>query len=324
MRIQLSVSGGNSAALAMLCCHLCDAGSTVIVEGPTYFLAGSMLKQSKVKTHSVPVDEHGLVTSVLEGLLLGGMRPSAVYTIPTFQNPTGTVMSLERREHLIRLANEYNFYIFSDEPYSLLNYNPSLTLPPPLWHIDGGREKVISMGSFSKILAPGLRLGWLNASEAITKGLNQYGVLSSGGMVNPMSQRIVHSLVTSGDLSLYISKLRGVYTQRMVAIEDAIKEYLPSCQTFVPSQGGYFMWVKLPVGVSALALFEAAKKHCVGFTAGTRCSAVNLAEESHNPEDEKFYLNLDNYIRLSWAFYESHELKEGIYRISLALKDISA
>jgi 2-aminoadipate transaminase len=157
----LLVTGGVSQALDLICTLLTRPGETIIVEEPSYFLALRIFRDHHLNIVGTPMDENGLVIPALEERVKQ-YNPKLVYTIPVYHNPTGVTLSADRREDLVRLSARYNFLIVADEVYQLLAYTD--TPPPPMVFFDTG-EHVISLGSFSKILAPGLRLGWMHAAR---------------------------------------------------------------------------------------------------------------------------------------------------------------
>ena len=205
----LFVSNGNSQALDMLCTFIAKAGDTVFVEEPSYFLAHGIFRDHHLNLVGIPMDEDGMRIDALEEALTRH-RPAFVYTIPAFQNPTGYTLSAERRQKLVDLSQQHNFLIVADEVYQLLNY--SITPPKPMSaYIDSGT--VISLGTFSKILAPGLRLGWIHAAQRLVQRLADASYVISGGGLNPFTASIVRTVVEEGwqqeHLAIYVAFMAG-------------------------------------------------------------------------------------------------------------------
>ncbi len=172
------VTNGISNALDLICTLFTKAGDTIFVEEPTYFLALRIFADHQLNVLSIDTDESGLVIESLEEKL-AEFRPKFLYLIPTFQNPTGTTMPQEQRERIVQLAKEYDFIIVADEVYHLLNYTSYAPTPPKSFAAYIDAENVISLGSFSKILAPGLRIGWLQAHSEKIERFKTCGLLDS-------------------------------------------------------------------------------------------------------------------------------------------------
>ncbi|MGD8406494.1 MAG: PLP-dependent aminotransferase family protein, partial [Anaerolineales bacterium] len=192
----LFVTNGISNALDMICTHFTRPGDTIFVEEPTYFLALRIFEDHDLRMVPIPTDENGLIVAALEEKLTE-FQPKFLYTIPTFQNPGGFTLPQDRRDKLVQLSQERDFLITADEVYHFLNYS-SQKIKPFATYTD--IETVISLSSFSKILAPGLRLGWMQAHQNIIKRLTSSGLLDSGGGLNPFTAAIVRELIEAGDL----------------------------------------------------------------------------------------------------------------------------
>lgn len=295
---RLFITSGISAALDLLCTILARAGDTVFVEEPSYFLALSIFADHGLRIVSIPTDESGLVIDALEEALKNH-RPKFLYVIPAFQNPSGHTLTEERRLRLLSLSREHDFILLADEVYQHLYYAAE---PPDAFGSYGDLEHVISLGSFSKILAPGLRLGWLQASPAMIRRLVECGLLASGGGMNPFTSAIVRGIVESGALHDNIARLRGVYSARVRAMEASLRRHLPDAE-FVTPQGGYFFWVRLP-GRDAGAHRGHAQAQQVDYRPGILFSSQG---------------GLKDYIRLSISFYEPAEIDMGVKRLQQAL-----
>ncbi len=292
----LFITSGISQALDIICALHTQPGDTVIVEEPSYFLALRIFADYKLKIIGTPIDENGLIIEALEEKL-AEHEPIFIYTIPAFHNPAGVNLSATRREKLVSLSEKYDFFIVADEVYQMLGY--SSNPPKPMTYFDTS-ERVLSLGSFSKILAPGLRLGWMQASPSFLDPFIVCGYLDSGGGLNPFISSIVNSMLELGLQKDYLNFLKKTYHDRMVTLCEALRQHIPAL-TFTDPHGGYFIWSCLPEGTDAEALLTKANKHQVGFQPGIKFSSTN---------------GLRNYLRFCFAFYEEKDLMEGVKRLS--------
>ena len=293
----LFVTQGVSQALDLLCASFTQPGEVVFVEEPTYFLALHIFRDHGLQIIPVPTDAEGLDTDALEALL-ETHSPRLVYTIPAHQNPSGVTLSRARRDHLVALAAAHDFVIVADEVYQLLNYEAETSLPFADF-VDSGR--VFSLGSFSKILAPGLRLGWVQTAPEHLEVLAGRGYIRSGGGLNPFTSAVVGRALELG-LAEHLTHLRRTYRVRRDALAAALGSLPVSYR--VP-QGGYFLWLRLPEGVGADALYEVAQAHGFGFQTGTKFSSRG---------------GLNDYVRLCFAYYDPIALAEGATRLGRSLE----
>jgi 2-aminoadipate transaminase len=291
----LFITAGASSALDLLCTLYTQPGDAIFVEEPSYFLALRVFKDHGLSVISIPMDEDGLRLDALEELLTQH-HPKFIYTIPTFQNPSGCTLTQERRDKLVEFAQQYDFLVLADEVYHSLPY--SQTPPKPFAAYTGDNEQVISVNSFSKILAPGLRLGWIQAHKTAIKRLAGCGLLDSGGGMNPFTSALVRGLIESGGLAENVAMLRREYANRLNTLDTALRRYLPSAEYTVP-QGGFFFWVKLP-GVDAVELRQRAQEFHVDFRQGALFSSQ---------------MGMRDTIRLCFSFYKPEEIEEGVKRL---------
>lgn len=298
---ELFITNGASQALDLICTLHTRPGDTIFVEEPSYFLALRIFADHHLNVVPLPMDSDGLIIEALEEQLKT-IRPVLLYTIPTFQNPSGYTLSSERRARLAQLSRAYGFTVVADEVYHLLNFNAR---PPTAMSgfIDQGN--ILSLGSFSKILAPGLRLGWIHASPQYTQAFAGCGLLDSGGGLNPFTSGIVRGLLETNGLQEHIDHLCAVYGARVAAMDAALRAELPEVAYQTP-RGGYFFWIRLPGGRDAQGFLERAEEHKVSFRPGVRFSSQG---------------GLRDYARLCFAFYESGQLAEGIGRLKQALAE---
>ncbi|KAF1334532.1 Tricarboxylate transporter, partial [Globisporangium splendens] len=333
----LLITAGNSQAISHAAMAFSRHNKRVFVEEPTYFLSHDIFHELGLELAPLPVDEHGLDVDALEKRLEAGDIPAFIYTIPFFQNPTGTVLSEARRKRLVALADKFGFYVISDEPYNLLTLDLKTKPYASLASYDTS-GRVVSLGSFSKILAPGLRLvltvffksasygmaGWAQSSKETIQALSSLGTIRSGGGQNPITAGIVHSVLQLNLLAPHIETLQRVFMSRKVTLCSALRELCPEC-AFVEPAGGYFVWVQLPDGVDADLLFaEASTHHGVAFTPGSRCSLGPQAAAAPSTRDglaveveeteaaqAPVAAMMSRFVRLSFAFYSDDEIRVG-------------
>ncbi len=298
---QLFASNGVSQALDLLCTLHTQPGDVVFVEEPTYFLALRIFADHRLRVVGLPTDGHGLVIEALEEAL-ARYRPALVYTVPTHQNPSGAALSLNRRRRLVELSQQHGFTVLADEVYHCLSY---VEPPPPPLASFADSGTVLSLGSFSKILAPGLRLGWVHGRADRLQRLAQSGLLDSGGGLNPFTAAIVRSALELGLQQQHLDHLREVYAGRLAALDSALQRYLAGQISYQRPAGGFFIWARLADGMDAEALLGTAQAHGIGFRPGVRFSSQG---------------GLRDYVRLCFAYYDEERLAEGIVRLAEAIK----
>jgi len=295
----LFVTQGASSAIDLFCTLYTRPGDVVFVEEPTYFLALRIFADHGLRVISIPMDDKGLLINELEDAL-DRYCPKFLYTIPTFQNPSGRTLSPARRKKLIELAQRDKFFILADEVYQLLDY--AQEPPAPFALFTDEVEKVISVNSFSKIMAPGLRLGWIQAHEKIIKELTGCGLLDSGGGLNPFTSALMRAAIKSGEVAENIVHLRNEYANRLHTLTTALHQHIPSAE-FTPPQGGFFIWARIP-GKDTAELRQRAKEFKVDFRQGKLFSGQNGMRE---------------YMRLGFCYYDSDSIEEGVIRLSKCL-----
>jgi len=297
----LFVTAGASSALDLLCSLYTQQGDVIFVEEPTYFLALRIFEDHGLKVVPIPMDANGMSIDILEEKLVE-FAPKFVYTIPVFQNPSGRTLSQDRRRKLVELAKRENFLVVADEAYQFLGY--SQAHPDSFAIYTKDVEHIISVNSFSKILAPGLRLGWIQAHSAVIERLSNCGLLESGGGMNPYTSGLVRGLIESGGLDDNIVNLRRDYFQRLTAMDAALRRHLPQAEYELP-QGGFFFWVKAP-GVDAAELRTKAQEFNVDFRQGALFSSQK---------------GMGEYLRLGFCFYDPEALEKGIMRLRESLEN---
>lgn len=296
------ITAGSQQALALVAQLLLSPGDAVVVESPTYSVALDLFSSLRVECVSVPTDEDGMQVAVLERMLQQ-RHPKLIYTMPNFQNPTGACLSIERRRDLIVLADRYNVPILEDDFVGDLRYEGRAQ--PALKSLDPG-GRVIYVSGFSKMLMPGLRVGFLVADGPVydclvaTKRVND---LASPNLV----QRALDSYVSVGRYQTYLRRCCRTFRQRRDAMLEAIDRLLTAdgLQATRP-RGGLFVWLRLPEGLSASALLPIAREAGVTFAPGAAFFAA--------PAEG------DRFMRLNFAAFSPEIIKEGISRLQRAIR----
>lgn len=293
---ELFVTGGNSQALDMVSTVFANPGDTVFVEEPSYFLAFQVFRDHGLNIVGIPVDDEGLCVESLERELQAH-KPAFLYTIPSFHNPGGQSTSKWRRQRVMELAEAHDFLVVADEVYQLLYYYDA---PPPAYGTMAASRRVLSLGSFSKILAPGLRLGWIQTSEDMRNQLTNHGFVNSGGSINHISSLIVRQAIDNGSLESHIEALRASYRSRVEAMDEALHEHFGSIAKWTRPDGGYFFWLEFDEAIDTGALRKEARSREAGFQSGAVFSSSG---------------ELKHCLRLSFAHYSEDDIREGIARL---------
>jgi len=290
------VTTGSQQGLDLIVRALTDAGDTVAADSPGYLGALQVLQANGCRVLSVPVDEDGLDPAALEVLLEAGERPKLVYTCASLQNPTGTTLPAARRLHLVALAERYGFVIVEDDPYSALRWageqpDPMITLT----------DRAVWLSTFSKTLAPGLRLGWMVGPAEVLGAATR--LKQSADLHTPtLSQHLAASVVSRpGWFDRHVAGLVPVYQQRAGALAAALRVELGDRATFAEPAGGMFLWVALD-GVDTDALLPRAVEQGVAFVPGSVFHVDGRGSSA---------------LRLSFATLDPPTLAEGATRLTL-------
>jgi 2-aminoadipate transaminase len=298
-RDNLMVIAGSTHGVDMLARLYARPGGVVLVEGPTYVDSIHVFRDQLVELCSIPMDEDGLIPGELEKLVVqlhsSGTFPSMLYTIPNFHNPTGVTLSEARRGEIIRLARQYGFLIVEDDVYRDLSFESAV--PPSFYALARG-QRVCSIGSFSKTLAPGLRLGWLVGSEDVIQRCVNCGTTQMGGGANPFVANIVAEYCQDGSFESHILRLRSLYKMRRDVALAALEKYMPTDVEWTHPAGGFFIWLSLPETVFALDVKSLALQEGVLVSAGGGFF-VNPADGEHN-------------LRLAFSCAAPGDIEEGI------------
>src|SRR4051812_21305987 len=294
------VTTGGQQVIDLVCKTLVDPGDVIVAEGPTYPGAVPAFMSYQADVVQVEMDDDGMrvdeMEAALERLDAEGRRPKFIYTIPNFQNPAGVTMSLARRRRLVQVAAERELLVLEDNPYGLLRYEGEQL--PTLRELDGG-EFVIYLGTFSKILSPGLRLGWAVAPGPVLEKLN-LGKQASDLCSSTFSQSFVAAFFEHGDWKGYVATLREVYRHRRDTMLDALAEHLPPQARFTRPQGGLFVWATLPDALDTTDLLARALSRSVAFVPGRAAYTDGRGGSS---------------MRLNFSGVDEPTIREGVRRI---------
>ena len=304
------ITSGSQQALDLIAKLLINRGDKLLVEAPTYLGAMQAFNMYGAEYVSVPVDDDGLRTDELEEALRSG--PKFMYILPNFQNPSGVTLTLERRIKLVKLADKYGIPIIEDDPYGQLRYEGEhitslVVLDRKNLRRDNGYSlgNVIYLSTFSKTLAPGLRLGWIVAPTEVISKLVQ---LKQGTDLHTptFNQMVAYEVAKDGFLDEHVKKIREVYGERRNVMLQALADFFPTEVKWTRPQGGLFLWVTMPPAVNCTELFHAAVKQNVAFVPG-----------------DCFYAQGEmgcRQMRLNFSNAKPERIREGIRRLSVAVK----
>lgn len=302
---RVTITAGGMQGLDLACKIFIDPGDLVIVESPTYTNGSATALSYGAQLLEAPLDENGLVVEALPDLVAAtGRTPKAIYTIPNFQNPSGTTLSLERRELLLELAHRWNAVIIDDDPYGLLRFEGADL--PSLQALSPGDPLLFSVRTFSKILAPGLRVGWVDTHPA----LRQLVINAKQAMdtcTNVPAQHIVAEFIRRGRLDSHLIGLRAEYRRRRDAMQASIRRHLGDRVATTDPEGGFFLWLTLQgddARISARRLFETGLAEGVAFIPGPALSAEG---------------RFDDALRLCFATSTPERTDEGVQRLRRAM-----
>lgn len=300
---EVLVTSGSQQALDLVARTFLAPGDTVVVEEPTFFGALQVFRSAHARVLGVPTDADGMRTDVLESLL-ARHRPKLIYTLPTFGNPTGAVLSSQRRQHLVELATRFQVPVVEDDSYSELRYDGDAV--PPLKALDRFGH-VVYLSSFSKVLFPGLRVGWLVAPRAAIRRLALIKQAVDLHTTTP-GQWILDRFIRSGDFRRHVARCRQAYALRRDTMDSALRAAAGGDLTWQTPAGGFYLWARLHRKVPQGALLARAADQCVSYLPGTACF-VNDPGES--------------YLRLNFTYPTPEQIKEGVRRLVEALRQVS-
>ena len=307
------ITSGSQQALDLIGKLFVNSGDRLLVEAPTYLGALQAFNVYGADYLSVPSDHDGLRTDLLKAPLRSG--PKFMYVLPNFQNPGGTTLSEGRRHELVLLADRYGIPIVEDDPYGQLRYEgehlpPLVVLDRENLRRDAGYSigNVIYLSTFSKTLAPGLRLGWIVAPPEVISRLVQ---LKQGADLHSSTfgQMVAYEVARDNFLDEHVKLIRRVYRERRDVMLEALAKNFPPAVTWTRPAGGLFLWVTLPPGMKTDELFKTAVQQNVAFVPGDCFYAPN----GHQEEAMR-------HMRLNFSAAPPEQIREGIYRLSVAVK----
>jgi 2-aminoadipate transaminase len=302
---ELLVTSGGQQVIDLVCKTLLDPGDVVVAEAPTYPGAVPTFCAYQAEVVQITMDQDGMrvqeLEQALDGLEQSGRRPKFIYTVPNFHNPAGVTLSLERRQELVRIASERELLILEDNPYGLLRYEG--TPLPTLRSLDD--EFVIYLGTFSKILSPGVRLGWAAAPAPILQKMN-IGKQASDLCSSSISQYFVSAYFESGEWEDYVRSLIEIYRRRRDVMLDALAEHFPREAEWTHPEGGLFIWATLPDYIDTTDLLARALEEHVAFVPGRAAFIDGRGGSS---------------MRLNFSGVEEAEIREGVRRIGEVVRE---
>ncbi|WP_308345215.1 PLP-dependent aminotransferase family protein [Streptomyces sp. ISL-94] len=293
------ITSGSQQALTLIAATLVDPGDVVLVENPTYLAALQCFGLAGARVIAVPCDEQGILPDALADIV-ARERPRLLYTIPTFQNPTGRTLPAARRAAIAQTAARLGLWLVEDDPYGDLRYEgdhvPWLAAHP------GAEDRTALLGSFSKVMAPGLRLGWLRAPAALRRAA-VVAKQAADLHTSTVDQLAAAHYLAEVDLDAHVARVRAAYRARRDALLTGLPEALPAGSEWNRPEGGMFVWARLPEGHDATALLTSALTHDVAFVPGSPFFT--------GPPDPRT-------LRLSFTTHTPQEITEGLKRLGAA------
>ncbi|KJK49907.1 transcriptional regulator [Lentzea aerocolonigenes] len=288
------ITTGSQQALALVATALLEPGAVVAVEEPTYLAALQCFQMAGARIVPVAADAEGMDISALRSVVASS-RPSMLYLVPTFANPTGRTLSSSRRAEIAALASEHGFWVVEDDPYSELRYRGSPVAP-----LASISDRTIYLGSFSKIGAPGMRLGWLRAPASLLRTLTI--VKQAADLhTSTVDQAACAAYLTHNDLDAHVARLRAAYGERRSAMVAALPGAFPAGTTWTDPDGGMFVWLRLPGSADSAELLKEALTHDVAFVPGAPFYAVTPDHAT---------------LRMSFTSNTPAEIAEGMARLA--------
>lgn len=300
---RLLITSGGMQGLDLAAKLFVDPGDLVIVEAPTYTNGSATLLAYGADILEAPIDGEGMIVEALPDLVQrAGRLPKAIYVIPNFQNPSGTAMSLERRNLLLALAREWGSMIIDDDPYGMLRFDGEHI--PGFRELGAGDPLVFSVRTFSKILAPGLRVGWVDADPSvIAKLIDAKQTMDT--CTNVPNQLLVAEFLRRGNLVPHLERLQSEYLRRMKGMHSSLQRHLSAEATWTNPQGGFFLWLTLGEHIDTSKLFERAVQNGVAFIPGSAFSVTG---------------QFGNALRLCFASQTPERTELGLSRLARTLK----
>ncbi|UAL30850.1 PLP-dependent aminotransferase family protein [Nocardioides rotundus] len=299
---RLTITAGGMQGLDLAMKLFVDPGDLVTIESPTYTNGSATALSYQADLLEVPGDEHGMsVDALREQVDRAGRRPKLIYTIPTFQNPSGTTLSVERRRELLDLARDWGSVVLDDDPYGMLRFAGDGL--PSLHELADGDPLVFSVRTFSKIIAPGLRVGWVDHDPSLSE-LLIHAKQAMDTCTNLPAQRLVAGFLRHGHLDTHLTTQREEYRRRKEAMQDALAEHFGGRARWTDPEGGFFLWVTFEDSVDTEALFEPALAEGVAYIPGNAFSPGRRFPHA---------------LRLCFASTPPARIREGVARLARAV-----
>ena len=299
---------GSSGAIDLIGRTLVQPGDVIISESPTYMGTLRNFRALQADVQSVPMDQDGLITSELETLikrlLENGKQIKFIYTISTFQNPTGATLATDRRIELLRIAAKYKILILDDDAYGSLYFESKP--PPPLSALSAGHG-VLTVGTFSKILATGLRIGWIHGTPDLVA---LFGKMRFAMGLNQQMARTVSDYIAAGNLNSHADSVRSIYRNKMETLADALTQHAGEFVQFTRPKGGFYLWVNLTNSLRTQDVWRTGAEEGVAFTRG-----VNFYPSRVDP---------DEHIRIAFSWTRLDEIEEAAIRFGRACRRVAA
>jgi len=304
---RLTITSGGMQGLDLACKLFVDPGDLVVVESPTYTNGSATALSYQADLLEVPVDDDGLQVDVLEDLVRrAGRTPKVVYAIPTFQNPSGASMSLERRRRLLDLARSWGSMVIDDDPYGMLRFEGEPL--PTLHELAAGDPLVFSVRTFSKIVAPGLRVGWVDTAPELQPLLINAKQAMDTCTNHPL-QRLLARFLEDGHLGAHLDTQRAEYGRRKRAMQQALEAHFAGRARWTDPQGGFFLWVTFDPAVDTEALFPIALAEGVAIIPGNAFSPSKRFPDA---------------LRICFATSSPERIAEGVARLARAVDRLAA
>ena len=297
---ELVVTSGGVEALELLGKACLDRGDTVFVEGPTYLGAIMSFRSFETDVRAIPIDGEGLRVDLLEASLSRGAHPKLLYTIPDHQNPAGVSLSAERRAALVETARRHGLLLVEDVAYREMGFDGRR--PKSLWTL--APDTVVQVGTFSKTFFPGVRLGWAVAPSQLVAELVRAKQITDQ-CAGAFGQRLLEEYGRRGLLEPQNARARALYARRWQLLRDALRQEMPAGVSWTEPQGGFFAWLTLPDGVSAVTLAERAMQQRVAFVPGPPFFPDGQGE--HN-------------LRLAFSRIHDDDIREGTRRLAALIR----
>ncbi|MFC1558092.1 PLP-dependent aminotransferase family protein [candidate division KSB1 bacterium] len=302
---EIIVTNGAQQAIDLAARVLTDPGDIILTESPTFIGALGIFRNARASIIGVEIDENGIIPDKLRAAIdnLNNKKIKFLYTIPAFHNPTGITLSPERRKEIYQIADDNDILILEDSPYGELWFDEDYENMPTLKSLDTN-GRVIYTGSFSKIISPGIRLGWAAADKQL---IDRFDMAKQMLDVcpSPLIQAAAAELSESGYLDEHINKLRNIYKLRCRAMLDALDEYMPDGVSWTHPKGGFYIWVTLPENVDAMEMLNTALANNVAYVIGSAFYPDGSGK---------------NRLRVSFSNESEEVINEGIKRLGITVR----